>query len=103
MFLINQSKTITVIGLPILVLIVVNLNSRFCDFVHINGFYRTSYALRGICHGPVSVCLCMFLSQVGVLIKRLNVEEGFAWTTRSVAWELIPLRYFEQARVVRPN
>ena len=30
-------------------------------------------------------------------------EEGFAWTTRSVAWELIDLRCFEPARVVRPN
>ena len=30
-------------------------------------------------------------------------EESFAWTTRCVAWELIPLWYFEPARVVRPN
>ena len=30
-------------------------------------------------------------------------EEGITWTTRSVSWELIPLRYFEPVRVVRPN
>ena len=30
-------------------------------------------------------------------------EEGFELTARSVAWELIPLWYFEPAKVVRPN
>ena len=34
-------------------------------------FYRASYALCSICHGPVSVCVC--LSQVRVLQKQLNV------------------------------
>ena len=28
--------------------------------------------------------------------------EGFAWTTRSIAGELMHLRFFEPARVVRP-
>jgi len=38
-------------------------------------FYRASYALHSICHGPVSVCVsvCVCLSQVGVLLKQLNV------------------------------
>ena len=38
-----------------------------------------------------------------VVAAAVAEEEGFAWTTRSVAWELIPLRCFEPARVVRPN
>jgi len=33
------------------------------------GFYRAMLCIRGTSHGPVSVCL----SQVGVLLKRLNV------------------------------
>ena len=38
-------------------------------------FYYASFAPRGICHGPVSVsvCVCLCLSQVGVLLKWLNV------------------------------
>ena len=35
-------------------------------------FYRATLCYRGICYGHVSVCLC--LSQVGVLLKRLNRE-----------------------------
>ena len=34
-------------------------------------FYRAMLCIRGTSHGPVSVCVC--LSQVGVLLKRLNV------------------------------
>ena len=34
-------------------------------------FYRAMLCIRGTSHGPVSVCV--FLSQVGVLLKRLNV------------------------------
>jgi len=34
-------------------------------------FYRAILCIRGTSHGPVSVCVC--LSQVGVLLKRLNV------------------------------
>ena len=34
-------------------------------------FYRAMLCLRGTSHGPVSVSVC--LSQVGVLLKRLNV------------------------------
>ena len=32
--------------------------------------------IRGTSHGPVSVCVCVRLSQVGVLLKRLN-ESGW--------------------------
>jgi len=35
------------------------------------GFYHTMLCMCGTSHGPVSVCLC--LSQVGVLLKGLNV------------------------------
>ena len=34
-------------------------------------FYRAMLCIRGTSHGPVSVSVC--LSQVGVLLKRLNV------------------------------
>jgi len=34
-------------------------------------FYRAMLCIRGTSHGSVSVCVC--LSQVGVLLKRLNV------------------------------
>ena len=39
------------------------------------GFYRAMLCVRGTSHGPVSVCpsVCVCLSQVGVLLKRLNV------------------------------
>ena len=39
------------------------------------GFYRARLCIRGTSHGPVSVCVCvrLCLSQVGVLLKRLNV------------------------------
>jgi len=40
------------------------------------GFYCASYeynALRGIRHGAASVCLCVCLSQVGVIQKWLNI------------------------------
>ena len=36
-------------------------------------FYRTMLCIRGTSHGPVSVCL----SQVGVLLKRLNESSCF--------------------------
>jgi len=41
-------------------------------------FYRAMLCIRGTSHGPdvsVSVCVCLSvcLSQVGVLLKRLNV------------------------------
>jgi len=38
-------------------------------------FYRAMLCIRSTSHGPVSVCarLCLCLSQVGVLLKRLNV------------------------------
>ena len=34
-------------------------------------FYRAMLCIRGTSRGPVSVCLC--LSQLGVLLKRLNI------------------------------
>jgi len=36
-------------------------------------FYRAMIRIRGTSHGPVSVCPSVRLSQVGVLLKRLNV------------------------------
>ena len=36
-------------------------------------FYRAMLCIRGTSHGPVSVCVCVRLSQVGVLLKRQNV------------------------------
>ena len=42
-------------------------------------FYRAMLCIRDTSHGPVSVhlsvcvCVCLCLSQVGVLLKRLNV------------------------------
>jgi len=36
-------------------------------------FYRAMLCIRGTSHGPVSVCLSVRPSQVGVLLKRLNV------------------------------
>jgi len=36
-------------------------------------FYRAMLCMRGTSHGPVSVCPSVCQSQVGVLLKRLNV------------------------------
>ena len=36
-------------------------------------FYRAMLCIRGTSHGPVSVCLSVCQSQVGVLLKWLNV------------------------------
>ena len=36
-------------------------------------FYRAMLCIRGTSHGPVSVCPSICPSQVGVLLKRLNV------------------------------
>jgi len=38
-----------------------------------NCFYRAMLCTRDTCHGLVSVCLSLCLSQVGVLLKWLNV------------------------------
>ena len=37
-------------------------------------YYRTMLCIRGTSHGPVSVRLSVRTSQVGVLLKRLNVR-----------------------------
>ena len=59
--------------------------SRFTRYEAVNGggkcrkwggfyrFYRAMLCIRGTSHGPVSVCVRVRLSQVGVLLKRLNV------------------------------
>ena len=36
-------------------------------------FYRAILCMRGICYGPVSVRPSVCPSQVGVLLKRLNI------------------------------
>ena len=36
-------------------------------------FYRAMLCMHGTSRGPVSVCLCMCLLQVGVVLKRLNI------------------------------
>jgi len=36
-------------------------------------FYRAMLCIRGTSHGPVSVCLSVCPSQVGVLLKRQNI------------------------------
>jgi len=40
-------------------------------FLLFYSFYPAMLCIRGTSHGPVSVCVC--LTQVGVLLKRLNV------------------------------
>ena len=37
------------------------------------GFYRAMLCIHGTSHGPVSVCPSVCPSQVGVLLKQLNV------------------------------
>ena len=41
-------------------------------------FYRAMLSIRGTSHGPVSVSVCVRLSQVGVLSKGMN-ESGCFW------------------------
>jgi len=54
-------------------------NDRYCMRALVagcnNDFYRAMLCIRGTSHAPVSVsvCLSVCLSQVGVLLKRLNV------------------------------
>jgi len=60
------------------------LRGSLLDCAGINAFYRAMLCIRGTSHGPVSVrpsvCLSVCPSQVGVLLKRLNV--GSHNTTR---------------------
>jgi len=46
-------------------------------FISNISFYRAMLCIRGTSHGPVSVCPCLCLSQVGVLSKRLNESSWF--------------------------
>jgi len=52
-------------------------NSLRMDHTFVSGaalsFYRAMLCIRGTSHGPVSVCVCLCLSQSGVLLKRQNV------------------------------
>ena len=45
----------------------------YCSYGGSGGFYRAMLCIRGTSHGPVSACVCVCLSQAGVLLKRLNV------------------------------
>jgi len=57
------------------------LSCYSCSFVVLHRsvrFYRAMLCIRGTSHGPVSVSVCVCLSQVGVLLKRLN-ESGWFW------------------------
>ena len=58
-----QVCSLSAVGLPAHSL---GFRSRF--FLH---FYRAMLSMHGTSHGPVSVCPC--LTQVGVLLKRINV------------------------------
>ena len=51
-----------------------NLLAPFTSLmVSIAHFYRAMLCMRGTSHGPVSVSVCLSVSQVGVLLKRLNI------------------------------
>ena len=47
----------------------------FVNFRFVANFYRAMLCIRGTSNGPVSVSVCvrLRLSQVGVLLKRLNL------------------------------
>jgi len=50
-----------------------NLLAPFTSLmVSIAHFHRAMLCMRGTSHGPVSVSVCLSVSQVGVLLKRLN-------------------------------
>jgi len=48
---------------------------HFWGVMHVDRciFYRAMLCIHGTSHGPASVCVCVCLSQVRVLLKRLNV------------------------------
>ena len=50
-----------------------NMLAPFTSFVVICRFYRAQLCIRGTCHRPVSVCPSVCPSQVGVLLKRINI------------------------------
>jgi len=58
----------------------IKIGRTVAEMWRFNGFYRAMLCMRGTSDGPVSVCLSvcvcvssLCLSQVGVLLKRLNV------------------------------
>jgi len=52
-------------------LVLTEFYARCC--LCIDHFYRAILCIHGTSHGPVSVCLSVHPSQVGVLLKRLNI------------------------------
>jgi len=48
------------------------VSQMHAEFTAVLDFYRAMLCIRGTSHGPVSVCL--WLSQVGVVLKRQNVS-----------------------------
>ena len=54
-----------------------SLPVHYVNYNTVDAFYRAMLCIRGTSHGPVSVrlsvCLSVCPSQVGVLLKRLNV------------------------------
>ena len=71
-----------------------------CPRNHWCDFYRAMLCIRGTSHGPVSVCLCLSvcLSQVGVLLKRLN--RGSHKQHHTIAQRL---QFSEDLREIRPG
>ena len=70
-FSVNQLKSILLFNGC---LCLFQLNMIICDYHVSFDFYRAMLCIRGTSHGPVSVCVCVCvrMSQVGVLLKRLN-------------------------------
>ena len=58
------------IGLCVIMPDFIEIGRTVAEISRCNGYYRAMLCMRGTSHVPVSVCLC--LSQVGVLLKRLN-------------------------------
>ena len=58
-------------------------------------FYRAMLCIRGTSHGPVSVRLSVRPSQVGVLLKRLNVGSHEQHHT------IVQRLYFSEAKDLR--
>jgi len=52
----------------------IKIGQTVAEIWRFNGFYRAMLCIRGTSHGSVSVRPSVCPSQVGVLVKRLNVE-----------------------------
>jgi len=66
------------------ILLVMCLRSHFASTAPFSPllFYCAMLCIRSTSHGPVSVCLSVRPSQVGVLLKQLNVYDHTNNTTR---------------------